>query len=270
MKDHHSGKMEAKPNNRRLIGALFNALPERNEWLYHVSRRYVDRYNGDNNSDFYTNGEHVFMLDQIKKSRVAFDIGANIGEWARAALAVNPDLQLHCFEPSSDTFDRLQNNGFPPNVSLNQFGLGSAPGELDLHVVETASGMNSVYNRRGVFLTQEDNIERIKIDTLDGYCQSRGITQIDFIKVDVEGHELEVFKGMRGLLAAGAVRVIQFEYGGCNLDAKVFLADIWDFFGEFGMTFYKLHSRGPKLVKTYVQSLDNLQYQNWAIIRGDG
>jgi hypothetical protein len=83
----------------RLAKSLFQILPERNELLYRICKRYVDQYNADNNSDFYTNGEYTFMLEQLIHSTIVFDIGANIGEWAKAALNVNPNIQLHCFEP---------------------------------------------------------------------------------------------------------------------------------------------------------------------------
>jgi methyltransferase FkbM-like protein len=91
------------------------------------------------------------------------------------------------------------------------------------------------------------------------------------VKVDVEGHELEVFKGMRNMLQrachAGGVRVIQFEYGGCNLDARVFLADIWDFFSELNYSFYKLYPDGPMHVQKYDQRFETFLYSNWAIIQ---
>jgi len=56
---------------------------------------------------------------------------------------------------------------------------------------------------------------------------------IDFLKVDVEGHELEVFKGATGMLSQSRIGHIQFEYGGCNIDARVLLKDLFDFFTPY-------------------------------------
>jgi len=90
---------------------------------------------------------------------------------------------------------------------------------------------------------------------------------VDFLKVDVEGHELECFRGANTLLSNRRIKAIQFEYGGCNIDSRVFLKDIFAFFGDFPRYhFFKILPHGLRLVQTYDQRLDNFQYQNWAII----
>jgi FkbM family methyltransferase len=255
----------------RLAKKLFQMLPERNQLLYRICKRYVDRCNGDNNSDFYTNGEYIFMLERLRHSNVVFDVGANVGKWAEAALSVNPNIHLHCFEPSFTTFEKLQSKNFPSNVKLNRLGLSSAPGQLTLHIADKGSALNSVYVRRGVFKKHLVGTEKISVDTIDNYCLAHKINQIDFVKVDVEGHELEVFKGMHDMLQQSSVhkgiRVIQFEYGGCNLDARVFLADIWDFFSGLNYSFYKLYPHGCMHIQEYDQSFESFLYSNLAIIR---
>lgn len=255
----------------RIAKRLFQMLPERNELLYRICKRYVDQYNGDNNSDFFTNGEYLFMREQMRHSTIVFDIGANVGKWSEAAISINPNIDLHCFEPSMGTFEQLKSKNFPPNVKLNRLGLSSAPGELTLHIAAETSAMNSIYERRGFFEERLVNTEKIPVDTIDNYCISHNISQIDFMKVDVEGHELEVFKGMHNVLRRAVfpkgVRVIQFEYGGCNIDAKVFLADIWDFFSGLDYSFYKLYPGGPIYVPKYNQRFETFLYSNWAIIQ---
>ena len=50
------------------------------------------------------------------------------------------------------------------------------------------------------------------------------------MKIDVEGHELDVLKGFGELIKK--VRLIQFEFGGTNIDSKTYLRDFWEFFFE--------------------------------------
>jgi FkbM family methyltransferase len=73
-------------------------------------------------------------------------------------------------------------------------------GIMELHLVEDWSGMNSLHPRRGVEQAKSVKTESIHISTIDGYSETRGIKRIDLLKIDVEGHELAVFKGMQKML----------------------------------------------------------------------
>lgn len=253
---------------RQLGRIFFNMVPAYNSTLYEFCMRYVDRFNGDNNSNSEVNGEYFFLRNELPRlaAGMVFDVGANVGNWASFALGINPTINLHCFEPSKATYTKLAQKKWPLNVLLNNLGLGEVEGVLELNVVDEESGLNSVYLRRGVESARGVKIEKISITTIDRYCEKNAILQIDLIKVDVEGHELAVFKGMSRMLAKGLVRAIQFEYGGCNLDAKVNLGDIWYFLEPHGFRFYKLYPEGPRHVVKYQQSLETFKYSNWVAI----
>ena len=260
---------------RKLKLKLLNWLlvPADDEHLYRVCRRYVDRYNGENDNDIHSNGELRFMRQMLPHCQTVFDVGANVGKWAALALTINPTLNLHCFEPSQTIYQRLIANAFPPNVICNDFGFGSAPGQKALYVFEEGSGLNSLYKRQGLEdgwgLAPQQHTETVYLDTVDHYCQERKILEIDFLKVDVEGHELHVFKGASGMLTKGRIRIIQFEYGGCNIDARVLLKDLFEFFQPFGYAFYKIYPQELRQIERYDQRLENFQYQNWAVVRRD-
>jgi len=260
-------------NMKRLLGrTLFAIVPKYNNSVYRFCARYVDLCNGDNNSNSKTNGEYSFLRCELPKlgAGVVFDVGANVGEWASFTLGINPKVNLHCFEPSQATYSKLTQKQWPSNVLLNNFGLGEVEGVLELNVVAEESGMNSVHSRRGVESAVAVRTERIRITTIDGYCEKNAIHKIDLIKVDVEGHELAVFKGMSRMLTKGVVNAIQFEYGGCNLDANVKLLDIWEFLEAHGFRFYKLYPEGPRHIVKYQQSLETFKYSNWLAINGTG
>jgi FkbM family methyltransferase len=260
---------------RRLKRMFFHLLPAYNHRLYEFCTRYVDRYNGDNNSNPETNGEYIFLRKQLEGigrqcAGIIFDVGANIGDWVSFALSVNPRGNFHCFEPGKTAYDKLAQRGLPGNVRLNNLGLGEKDETRELYIVDEGSGMNSLYARHGVDAARAIGRERISITTIDGYCEENGIPQIDFLKVDVEGHELAVFKGMSRMMAKGSVHVIQFEYGGCNLDAKVDLGDIWRLLEPHGFRLYKLFPEGPRRMEKYQQRLETFKYSNWvAILEGN-
>jgi FkbM family methyltransferase len=248
-------------------------LPPDNIHLYRLCRRYVDAYNGENNDDMQTNGELRFLRQALTNCKTAFDVGANVGNWAELALQISPTLNLHCFEPSQPTFMRLLAKAFPPNVICNPFGLGSAQGERLLYVFDEGSGLNSLYKRQGLEagygLSPQQRTETVRIDTLEHYCRQNGVSNIDLLKVDVEGHELEVFRGAGQMLVERRIKIIQFEYGGCNIDARVFLKDFFDFFQPYGYVFYKIYPKELRRVERYDQRLEDFQYQNWVVARSD-
>ena len=258
-------------NMIKRAGRFFmDLIPSENLLLYRTCKRYVDRYNGENNSDIQTNGELRIIQQVLPRSRTVLDVGANVGDWTALALSINPGLAIHCFEPSRFTYQKLLARKFPPTVICNNFGLSSSVKETKLHVFETGSPLNSLYPRAGLEdlgIKSQLQEEVIQLSTVDRYCREKNLSQIDFLKLDVEGHELEVFKGMTESLSHGQVRIIQFEYGGCNIDSGVLLKEIWQFFDAFGYAFYKIYPKGIKRADLYSQSFENFQYQNWVIVK---
>lgn len=257
---------------KELYLKLISNLPK-SKILYNFCKQIVDKYYSQNNCNIYTNGELRVMQTFLKKFRVIFDIGSNIGEWTKLALDINKDLEIHCFEPSQYTFKKLIENNFSDNVICNNIGLSSRKGERTFFIFENGSGLNSLYKRIGSeYILGEklqDKEETILLDTLENYCSERNIKEIDFIKIDTEGHELEVLKGGESLIKKGQIKVIQFEYGGTNIDSHVLLKDIFNFFNKLDYSFYKIFPKHLKLIKKYDSQFENFQYQNWLIVKNE-
>lgn len=247
------------------LGKLVDAIPE-NELLQRFCKRYINSINGDNNNDMHRNGELHWLREVLPNCKNVFDAGANIGEWTLHALEINPNLQIHCFEPSEKTFQRLKSRSFSSQVFLNNIGLSANPGELTLYLFADEAGINSVYRREGLNVTQT-RTEQIRVDTLDGYCQQQKTKEIDLLKLDVEGHELEVLKGSSEMLRGGRIKRIQFEYGGTYIDARVFLKDMFDLLMPYGYRLYKIYPKKLVPVECYNQHMENFQYQNWVAKR---
>jgi FkbM family methyltransferase len=259
--------MHSRSHNSFAETLLQRLVPFNSRWLYKVCKRYVDNYNGENNDHLESNGELRLLRELLPECNTVFDVGANAGEWAAFALQVNPQLNLHCFEPSQATYERLVARGFPQNVVCNNFGLSSSSAQAKLLLFDDGAGINSLYRREGLEdgfgLKTQQREELIHLETADRYCEQHGIRNVDFFKVDVEGHELEVFKGMTKLLEERRVKSVQFEYGGCNIDADVLLRAIFAFFKSFDYTLYKIYPKHLRRVIRYDQRLENFQYQNW-------
>ncbi|NEP84617.1 MAG: FkbM family methyltransferase [Okeania sp. SIO3B3] len=254
-------------NIKTLLKTLGYSLTSyRSRWLYQACRFYADRYQGLNNDDVAFNGELHLLQQILPASQVVFDVGANVGLWTQLALEINPQATFHCFEPNAAVFEQLQNRQFPITVNRRNVGLSNTAGQRELHIFEETSTMSSLYQRRGLEsynIANSQFTELIVLETLDNYCQQHAIDNIDFLKMDVEGHELQVLQGATRLLTEQRIQLIQFEYGGCNIDAKVLLRDFFDLLGPLGYTLYKVLPTHLETVPSYTQQYENFQYQNW-------
>ncbi len=160
---------------------------------------------------------------------IIFDVGANQGQFAQVVFKIfGKHVDLYCFEPSVNTFGTLEKTlGQFSNASLHNFGMGNQDAEVTLYLDQEGSGCASVYDRKlpNSVMTLT---ESVRLTTLDQFCLEKQIKHIDYLKLDVEGHELSVLQGSIKMIAADAIDWIQFEFGGCNIDSRTYLRDFFD------------------------------------------
>ena len=140
----------------------------------------------------YPDGDMVFNL--TKDGMTIFDIGANVG-WYTLSLAKRyPQAHVYAFEPMRKTYtdlvDHIRMNGII-NAMTFDFGFSNKEGTVDFYYYPEDSGNASLTNVSGF-----NNVETIQgtVWKLDRFVHENN-THPDFIKCDVEGAELLVFKG---------------------------------------------------------------------------
>ena len=140
---------------------------------------------------------------------VVLDIGANDGRSARRFHRYLGGPRIIACEPVAATFETLciRTRDLSNVVSLRQ-GFGSEPGEAVIHV-NPSSALSSLDPKWG----QSQHTEFIPLTTVDRFLAEQRIDSVGLLKIDVEGHDLEVLKGSREALAAGCVSIVQVEAG---------------------------------------------------------
>lgn len=200
---------------------------------------------------------------------VIFDVGANVGEYSARLRRAAPSATIYAVEPNPLTFAALQERAKQHDVRAFCVGVGSAPGTATLYTPsdEPTSGRSTVLP--GV-LTAADpkcvaNTAAIQLTTLDALCSENNIDRIDFLKMDIEGFELDALKGASRLLSEGRIGVIQFEFNVMNIDSKVFLRDFYDIL--HGWSFYRLRRGGMMRLGNYTTRNEIFAYQNIVAVR---
>jgi len=127
------------------------------------------------------------------------DVGAHIGYYTLLAAAlVGPRGWVWAFEPAPDThgllLEQIRRNGLA-NVRVERLAVGSASGEAPFFL-HPARGKSSLYQGAG---TRGPII--VPVTSLDAYFGERGWPQVDVVKMDIEGGEVEALIGMHEMAA---------------------------------------------------------------------
>jgi FkbM family methyltransferase len=222
---------------KKLLPALQNRLAGRMKMQRFYEQMFslsIDGMNYGRGDNFYDSGELVLLnllIQYFKESdRVVFDVGANVGDYSKTLSdTLPPHVTIHVFEPSKKTFQLLlENTKHVKNIVANNFGLSDKDGTTMLYQNDNLSGLSSVYHRNLKHIGIDmNNSEEIYVTTIDRYCINANISKIDFLKLYIEGHELNALKGAQQMLKAGNIEFIQFEFGGCNIDSRTYFRDFF-------------------------------------------
>jgi FkbM family methyltransferase len=150
-----------------------------------------------------------FYSQFISPNDVCFDVGANMGNRTEPFLKLN--AKVVAVEPQKHCQAFLKQK-FGDKISLVAKGLGEKEGEKTFYISDDSvlssfseEWINSVIESKRFGTHKWHKTELIEMTTLDILIKQYGIPQ--FIKIDVEGYELEVLKGL-----SQPVNVISFEY----------------------------------------------------------
>ena len=198
-------------------------------------------------------GTTNLMTALVRRGDVVLDIGAHIGYFSLVfARLVGTEGRVFAFEPNPDNYALLKKNvelnGYR-NIVCVQKAVSNTTGKVKLHLCPANSGGHRIFGPMENGKTVD--VESVRLD--DYFADWQG--HIDFVKVDVEGAELEVIKGMSSLLEKNAkIKLItEFLPGHTRAvaDAEYYL----ELLSNHGFKFYRINERNKSVQPTTIAEL---------------
>lgn len=218
-----------------------------------------------------TSGDEVplCLLARRAGPLVVVDGGANVGAYTKAQLAILGErVHVHAFEPGGRAQEQLHTRfGGDARVTLVRAGLADRAGEADFFF-DAPGSVHGTLTPSEVALDgrQATLTERVPLVRLDDYAQRAGLATIDLLKLDVEGGELAALEGARGLLTAGRIVMVQFEFGQPSLGARTYFHDVFELLAP-GYRLYRLLPHGLAPIERYHESLEVFMGTNYCAVR---
>jgi FkbM family methyltransferase len=215
------GDIHVKTSARNMLSILFgkigNVSTTLSENILHRKSRLIKK--GDERNLYQTSSKKLFWLNNtghidqeiirrgifepksteiaqtlVKEGDVVLDIGANIGYYTVLfSKLVGKNGKVFAFEPTTHFLDILQRNldaNGVSNVEIVKCGLSNKK-----HTMEIGIGPSSATLHPAPGFDRVDKREIIDLTTLDIFTGNRNLPKIDFIKIDVDGHEPFFFQG---------------------------------------------------------------------------
>jgi len=161
----------------------------------------------------------------IQPGGILLDVGANIGQYSLlASKLAGKTGKIYAFEPGQNIQPRLKKNidlnGFE-NIEVVPCAVAATSGEMKFYPANEVGnqGVGSLMPAQE-FRSNIRSTEGVDVDviSLDDFCEGRGIQHVDFLKIDVEGYDLEVLKGAEKLMKNNPDLVIMSEVEPINLE----------------------------------------------------
>lgn len=153
-------------------------------------------------------GRVYTRLYEPKRGDIVVDAGANIGVFTvLAAKSVGGDGEVIAIEPEKKNLENLSKNikiNGLGNVVVVPKGLLDRGGRKRLYLASSSGGHSLVHDL--------DKTEEIEVDTLDNILEGLGVSKVDFLKMDIEGAEIQALDGMKKTLKSSGVNLAIAAY----------------------------------------------------------
>lgn len=144
------------------------------------------------------------------------DVGANRGDTVRQYKELFPNAKVHAFEPFEESYNILVSNVHDlTGIFPHRFAVAAEEGTSTFHVNQNFDTNSLLPSRKSGMSSdkQVETIERTKVKTisLDDFVKQAQIREIDILKMDIQGGELQALRGAERLLEKKRIKLIYLE-----------------------------------------------------------
>lgn len=255
-----------------LTSAVASLLGRRFAWR--LGRSLYLQARGESSNGITDNGEALLIRTAINAWRarregrpfVAFDIGGNLGEWSSVfvkEIGADP-YRLEVFEPAPAAADHLERIiGCAPTATINRCAVSRQDGEAVMHLVAPSAGTNSLDARPAIGLEAVP----ISLVALQGFMDRGGIDRAHLVKMDTEGHDIEILRSITALLSQERIDVLQFEYNHRWLQNRGSLFEVFQLIEGTAYRLGRVTSTGVDLFDNWNPELDRFFEANYVLVR---
>jgi len=217
----------------------------------------------ENDEKFYLDLSKNFL----KEKPILIDVGTRDGQYIELFLEHYNNAIVHSFEPNEKNYEKL-NEKFKDTIIYNRLALDKEEAVKKFYIVENdleLSGLSSLHYRPEIFPHFTVNEITVHTKKLDDYCIENKIKEIDFLKLDIEGNELNALYGAENLLKNNKIKFIQFEYGMCWRDSNASIKDCLEFLKKYEYKVYK-HYQGLEEIVNDKDNYEEIKCINYLVL----
>lgn len=234
------------------------------------------RAKGYNNyGSFKVTGEKNFIQSISRELQFSLDIGANVGNYSKL-LIEESNSYIFAFEPLDGAFDNLNKLVIehPNRIEAFKLALGDKNVEKNLNFTdeksEKATFLDDI-SKLSFYEGASNKKKLVNVVTLDEFMEQKNLfdKEIDLIKIDTEGYELEVLKGSKRLIEINKPKYIQLEFNIHQLFKNHTMYEFSKYLKKYEL--FQILPFGNKLLKVNPEKAEtNIFYlTNFVYIRND-
>ena len=190
-----------------------------------------------------TGAAWTFCPDLIKENAVIYSFGVGEDISFDLELMNSFDVQIHAFDPTPKSIEWVKNQNLPKQFVLHEYGLANFNGKTKFHPPENPEHVSATLIDRP---STKNEAYKVDVKALDTIMKELGHTQIDLLKMDIEGAEYLVVNDLVLKNIKPKQLLVEFHHRFENIDLKATKMAIKEL-RKFGYCIFHVSKTGEEI-----------------------